>query len=157
MFFDGQIQNHLYTRRVMASLIDISIEAVGGLLGGYFGAMIAALVIALKDFSGSSTQKAIWFGMICGFIFWGTATSWLNRVLVQGVSRASFGKKIFNLEIVSTGTPISWRSMNQYWISFSMVSEFKIVSSLDQSQLAPVISINSKPAVAEKSADKKAA
>ena len=157
MFFDGHNSNHIFARRVLASLIDFSIEVAGGFLGGYFGAMIAALVIAIRGYSSADSQNAIWTGMICGFIFWGLAASWLNRVLIQGISRSSFGKKMLNLEIITKGAPVGWKSMNRNWISFSMGSDFQVVSSLDQSQMAPVISINGNSVNKEKAEDKKAA
>ena len=167
MFFDVNYFNHIYIKRVIAGAIDVSIELGSGLLGGYFGAMMAALVIVLNQVSPASTQTAIWSGMGFGFFFWAITASWMNRVLVQGMSRATIGKKMMDLEIISTGAPISWQTMMKHWISVSMVGDIKIVSTLDTSKLAPVYSIQAKPstpAVArteaaneEESSDKKAA
>lgn len=152
----------MYLRRFIAWAIDLGIELGGGILGGYFGAMTAALVIVLHEVSPVATQAAIWTGMSFGFLFWGLAVSWVNRVLIQGMSRATFGKKFMNLEIMSTGAPINWETMMKHWISASLIGKIQVVSSLDVSKLAPVYSIHSKPAVgeaarSEESSDKKAA
>ena len=141
------ISNNIYVKRTLAEAIDFSIAFGSGLLGGYFGAMTAALVIVLQDVSPTVTQKAIWTGMTFGFLFWSIAVSWVNRVLVQGFSRASIGKKMMELELISTGAPISWRLMLKHWISATMVGELKVVSTEDRSNLAPVYSIQSKTAV----------
>ena len=139
--------NHLYFKRAAAEIIDSSIELASGCLGGYFGAMVAALTVVLEGVSPHATQRAIWTGLISGFISWTLGSSWINRVLVQGISRSSFGKKIMNLEIVSTGEAISWTVMMKYWASASLFGPLKIVSSLDTSSFAPVYSIHAKPAV----------
>ena len=115
---------------------------------------MAALVIVLGDVSPAATQKAIWTGMFFGFFFWGLTVSWLNRVLVQGYSRASIGKKYMNLEIISTGAPISWEVMVKYWVTASFSGELTVVSTQDVTSIAPVYSIHSKPV---ESSDKKAA
>lgn len=153
---------NMYLRRFIAWAIDLGIELGGGILGGYFGAMMAALVIVLHEVSPAATQAAIWTGMSFGFLFWGLAVSWVNRVLVQGMSRATFGKKFMNLEIISTGAPINWETMMKHWISASLIGELEVVSTLDVSKLATVYSITAKPAVkdataSEDSSDKKAA
>lgn len=150
------IQSHqLPLRRFLASMVDFVIELGGGFLGGYFGAMLAALVIVLNEVNPQTTQKAIWTGMISGFIFWGLSISWVNRVLIQGISRASIGKKIMDIEIISTGEPISWSLMMKHWVSASLWGPIRVVSSLDQQNLARVYSISQKPS--ESSSDKKAA
>ena len=158
MIFDANLLNNTYVRRFVAGAIDLGIEVGSGFLGGYFGAMMAALVIVLHEVSPVSTQKAIWTGMIFGFLFWSFAVSWVNRVLIQGMSRATTGKKFMNLEIVSTGAPISWETMMKHWLSVTLIGEVKVISTFDVSKLAPVYSINTKPAaVTEESSDKKAA
>lgn len=166
MISDYNILNNIYVKRIIAGTIDFSIELGSGLLGGYFGAMMAALVIVLQDVPPAATQKAIWTGMSFGFFFWCVTVSWVNRVLVQGFSRASIGKRFMELEIVSTGEPISWTVMMKHWMSATLIGQLKVVSSLDLSGVAPVYSIHSKPATAaakipsvasEESSDKKAA
>jgi hypothetical protein len=162
MAIESKFITNMYARRFIAWAIDLGIELGGGLLGGYFGAMMAALVIVLHEVSPAATQAAIWTGMSFGFLFWGLAVSWVNRVLVQGMSRATFGKKFMDLEIVSTGAPINWESMMKHWISASFIGEIRVVSSLDTSQLAQVYSITDRPSVTEvattaESSDKKAA
>ena len=164
---DFNIFNHIYVKRFFAASIDFGVEFGSALLGGYFGAMMAALVIVLGDVSPAATQKAIWTGMCFGFFFWGLAVSCLNRVLIQGYSRATIGKKYMNLEVVTTGSPISWEVMFKHWVTASFSGELRVVSSLDFTSVAPVISIHSKPAVTtavpsivatvEESSDKKAA
>jgi len=79
MYFDAFL-NHIYVKRAIAAGIDFGIEVAAGFLGGYFGAMVAALVIVLYDVSPMATQKAIWSGMGFGFLFWSMAASLLNRV-----------------------------------------------------------------------------
>ena len=167
MFFDAIFLNNIYIKRIIAGMVDFGIELGGGLLGGYFGAMMAALVIVLNPVSPAATQTAIWSGMGFGFFFWAIAVSWVNRVLVQGMSRATIGKKIMDLEIISTGAPISWEIMMKHWMTASLIGEVKVVSSLDVSKLAPVYSIQAKPivfakehsetAVGDETSDKKAA
>ena len=165
MALETRFINNLYLRRFVAGVVDFGIEMGGALLGGYFGAMMGALLIVIRHVSPEATQKAIWTGMVFGFVFWGAAASWMNRVLVQGMSRASVGKKLMDLEIVSTGNPITWEVMMKRWISIGFVGDISVVSSLDQSNLAPVISIQSKPApqvapaadTADTQSDKKAA
>jgi len=167
MIFDAIFFNNIYIKRIIAGVIDFCIEFGCGLLGGYFGAMMAALVIVLNPVSPTATQTAIWSGMGFGFFFWAIAVSWMNRVLVQGMSRATIGKKMMDLQIISTGAPISWEIMMKHWISASMMGELKVVSTLDLSKLATVYSIQAKPiaivkdhsegVVVDESSDKKAA
>jgi len=155
MSFDAFI-NHIYFKRVVAAGIDFAIEIVGSLLGGYFGAMVAALVIVLKETNPMMTQKAIWTGMIAGFFFWGVAVSWVNRVLIQGLSRASIGKKLMQLEVVSKGDPIQWKTMMMNWLSAGLAGGLFVISTLDSENLAQVIPLRPKTAE-EKANEKKAA
>ncbi len=159
MFFDAQQSNKLYLNRFMASSIDFLIEWGGAFLGGYFGAMMAALVIVLHQVHATETQGAIWSGMVLGFLFFGMSISFINRVLIQGISRATIGKKMFDLEIVSTGAPINWNVMVKYWMSATFMGELKVVSILDVSKIATVYAINAHPSVRVESieSDKKAA
>jgi hypothetical protein len=166
MISDYNIFNNIHVKRFIAGTIDFGIEFGGGLLGGYFGAMMAALVIVLQEVSPAATQKAILTGMGSGFVFWYVIVSWVNRVLVQGFSRASIGKRFMELEIVSTGDPVSWAVMMKHWMSATLVGKISVVSSLDQTGMAPVLSIHSKPATtvgampaaaSDESSDKKAA
>lgn len=155
MNFDAFI-NHIYFKRVVAAGIDFSIEVFGSLLGGYFGAMVAALVIVLKETNPMLTQKAIWTGMVAGFFFWGVAVSWVNRVLIQGLSRASIGKKLMQLEVISKGEPIDWKMMMKHWLTAGLAGELAVISILDAENLAPVIPLRPKT-VEEKANEKKAA
>jgi hypothetical protein len=156
MFLDAFF-NHIYVKRTIAASIDFSIEVVSGFLGGYFGAMLGALVVVLKNVSPAATQKAVWMGMGFGFLFWLIAVSWVNRVLIQGMSRATIGKRIMNLEIVSTGPAISWPVMMKHWLSVSLMGEVTVVASNDQTKIAPIIPLSPKTAAAEDSNKKKAA
>jgi hypothetical protein len=155
MIFDAFF-NHIYVKRAIATGIDFTIECVGALLGGYFGAMVAALVIVMTEANPRITQKAMWTGMVAGFLFWGITTSWMNRVLIQGISRSSIGKKLMQLELVSYGAPISWKSMMRHWVTGSLISELTVVSSLETDKLAPVIPLKPKT-VQDQSNEKKAA
>ncbi len=103
-------------RRLGAAAIDFTIEVSGGLLGSYFGAMVAALVVAIRNETPDEMQLSIWNGFGFGFVFWTLAISFLNRVLIQGLSRSSVGKKIFKLELISTGVPLTWTTMMNRWI-----------------------------------------
>ncbi len=85
-------------------------------MGSYFGAMVAALVVALKNDSPSAMQASIWNGVGFGFVFWMFSISFLNRVLIQGVSRASIGKKLFKIEIVSAVGPLTWSMVTKRWL-----------------------------------------
>jgi hypothetical protein len=156
MFIDAFF-NHIYVKRSLAAAIDFGIEVVSGILGGYFGAMVGALVVVLRNVSPMATQRAIWLGMGFGFLFFSIAVSWGNRVLIQGMSRATIGKRLMNLEIVSIGPAISWSVMMRHWLSASLFGEVTVVSSADQSKIAPIISISPKTTVIEDSDDKKAA
>lgn len=110
-------------RRLGAGMIDGMIEISGGLLGSYFGAMVAALVIALKDESPGHMQASIWNGVGFGFVFWMFSISFLNRVLIQGVSRASIGKRVFRIELVSAVGPLTWGTVTKRWL-LSYISLF---------------------------------
>ncbi len=156
MFFDA-LFNHIYFKRAVAACIDFFIELGGAVLGAYFGAMVAALIIAWSDLGAESSPKAIWTGLISGFLFWGLVVSWINRVLIQGVSRSTIGKKYMQLEVISLGAPIDWKIMMKYWVSATFAGELRVVSSLDQTGMAPVIPLKPKTAGVEKSDDKKAA
>ena len=162
MIFDANLSQNIQLKRLLAGVVDFGIEFGSSLLGAYFGAMMGALVIVLHRVPPAATQKAIWTGMVFGFFFWGITVSWMNRVLIQGMSRASIGKKMMNLEIISTGAPISWEVMMKHWVSATMIGEIKVVSMLETITLAPVYSIHAKPTsavVAEtaESSDKRAA
>lgn len=103
-------------RRIGAGMVDGFIEVTGGLLGSYFGAMVAALVVAMKGDTPAQMQASIWNGVGFGFVFWMFSISFLNRVLIQGVSRSSIGKKVFKIEIVSAVGPLTWGSVTKRWI-----------------------------------------
>ena len=110
-----RLNRHLI-RRTGAGAVDFTIELAGGLLGSYFGALLAAFATMLRPgIEPEAMQHSIWSGFGFGFAFWVLAISFLNRVLIQGISRASIGKKIFQLELVSTGEPLSWRQMSIRW------------------------------------------
>ena len=115
------VHKNIHIRRIGAGIIDGIIEISGGLLGSYFGAMVAALVVALKSDSPAVMQTSIWNGVGFGFVFWMFSISFLNRVLIQGVSRASIGKKIMGIEIVSAVGPLTWGSVTKRWL-FGYVS-----------------------------------
>lgn len=97
-------------------MIDGMIEIAGGLLGSYFGAMVAALVIALRNETPTYMQESIWNGVGFGFVFWMFSISFLNRVLIQGVSRSSIGKKVFKIELVSAVGPLTWGTVTKRWL-----------------------------------------
>jgi hypothetical protein len=42
--------------------------------------------------------------------------SFVNRVLIQGISRASIGKKLFHLELTSPAEDLSWSRMMYRWV-----------------------------------------
>ena len=111
----------LLFRRFAASLVDLSLELGGGLMGSYFGAMVAALVMTLKNDSAQAMQTSIWNGFGFGFAFWTLSISFLNRVLIQGLSRASIGKKIFKLEMIAVHHPLDWPMVAKRWV-LSMIS-----------------------------------
>jgi hypothetical protein len=156
MFVDAFF-NHVLVRRAIASGIDFTIEVAAGFLGGYFGAMVAALVIVLHRVSPAATQKAIWGGMGFGFLFWMLAASWVNRVLIQGMSRATLGKRVMNLEIVSNGPAISWSVMMRHWVSGSLMGEVKVVLIHESTEVATVIPLQPKKASPAQEEEKKAA
>jgi hypothetical protein len=156
MIFDT-LFSQIYIKRAVAAGIDFFIEVSGGFLGAYFGAMIAALVIAWNEMGADASQKTVWAGMTVGFLFWGLTVSWFNRVLIQGVSRSTIGKKFMQLEIVSFGAPIDFRVMMIHWLTAGIYGELRVVSSLDSSGLAPVIPLKPNAADAEKANEKKAA
>lgn len=145
----------LWFRRILAAGIDFGVELLCGVMGSYFGAMVAALTMILHEVSPQATQRFIWTGMVSGFVFWYLSASWINRVLIQGISRASFGKRLMEIEIISLGAPISWSVMMRHWITAAMVGEIRVVSSRDRQNLAPIYELK-KPAD-RVSQDKKAA
>ena len=104
-------------RKIGASLVDFIMEFTGGVLGSYFGAMVAALVTVMnQNPSPQVMQSSIKSGFGIGFVFWALGVSFLNRVLIQGVSRASIGKKIFRLELISTGDDLTWSKVTTRWV-----------------------------------------
>jgi uncharacterized RDD family membrane protein YckC len=96
--------------------VDFTLELWGGLLGSYFGAMVAALVTAMKTSAPEQMEQSVRSGFGLGFAFWALSISMVNRVLIQGVSRASIGKKLFKLELISSGEPITWTTMLKRWV-----------------------------------------
>jgi uncharacterized RDD family membrane protein YckC len=97
--------------------MDASLELFGGLLGSYFGAMVAALVTAMNQDAGAEVmQSSMRSGFGIGFAFWAISISLINRVLIQGISRASIGKKIMKLEISSIGAPLTWNRIALRWV-----------------------------------------
>ncbi len=97
--------------------MDFSIELFGGLLGSYFGAMVAALVTVMNhDASPQMMKGAIKGGFGLGFVFWALGISFLNRVMIQGISRASIGKKIFKLELIAEGKSLTWSRVARRWV-----------------------------------------
>jgi uncharacterized RDD family membrane protein YckC len=96
--------------------VDFTLELWGGLLGSYFGAMVAALVTAMKASAPEQMEQSVRSGFGLGFAFWALSISMVNRVLIQGVSRASIGKKLFKLELISSGEPITWTTMLKRWV-----------------------------------------
>jgi len=105
-----------FARKMGASLIDLTIELSGGILGSYFGAMVAALLAVMdRDVNPEVMQNTMKSGFGLGFIFWTLGVSFLNRVLIQGISRASIGKKFFHLELISIAGPLTWSTMVGRW------------------------------------------
>jgi uncharacterized RDD family membrane protein YckC len=96
--------------------VDLTLELWGGLLGSYFGAMVAALVTAMKSSAPEQMEQSVRSGFGLGFAFWALSISLVNRVLIQGVSRASIGKKLFKLELIASGEPITWTTMLKRWV-----------------------------------------
>ena len=104
-------------RKIGSSLVDGAIELTGGLLGSYFGAMVAALVTVMTpNVAPETMQLSMKSGFGIGFAFWALSISFLNRVLIQGISRASIGKKIFKLELISNGDQFTWTRMVYRWV-----------------------------------------
>lgn len=110
------LRGGLWWRRSASSAVDFTLELWGGLLGSYFGAMVAALVTAMKATAPEQMEQSVRSGFGLGFAFWALSISLVNRVLIQGVSRASIGKKLFKLELISTGEPITWTTMLKRWV-----------------------------------------
>ncbi len=98
-------------RRVFAASFDLGLELGGGFLGSYFGALIAALAITLRSENPVGIQSSIWSGMQFGFVFCFFAISIVNRIVIQGLSGASLGKKLFKLEIQARAGSLSWSMM----------------------------------------------
>lgn len=111
----------ILARRIASATVDWAIEFSGGILGSYFGALVAALFVAVKDGPAEQMQSSVWTGFGFGFVFWTLSVSFLNRVLIQGLSRSSIGKKLFKLELISTVGPLTWTAVIKRWI-FSFVS-----------------------------------
>jgi hypothetical protein len=61
-------------------------------------------------------EQSVRSGFGLGFAFWALSISLVNRVLIQGVSRASIGKKLFKLELIASGEPITWTTMLKRWV-----------------------------------------
>ena len=114
LFMSGE-NNILLAKRIGSMIVDASLEFGGGLMGSYFGAMVAALVTALRHHDPVVMQESIWRGFGFGFVFCSLAISFVNRVLIQGLSRASLGKKFFKIELV-TSKPFTWQLMISRWI-----------------------------------------
>jgi hypothetical protein len=106
----------LVFKRIGSTVVDGAIEIGGGLLGSYFGVMVAALLIAAQNEPPEQLQSSMYSGMGFGFVFWALAISFINRVLIQGLSRASIGKKVFKLELISSGGPLTWTTIMTRWI-----------------------------------------
>ncbi len=108
-------------RRVLAGFADLSIEISAGVLGGYFGALMGALMTTLREDSPGSMGDAIRSGLGNGFFFWFLSFSFLNRVVYQGISRASIGKHFVGIELNSQ-RPVTWGLMTKRWVAslFSM-------------------------------------
>ncbi len=110
------LRGGLWWRRSASSAVDFTLELWGGLLGSYFGAMVAALVTTMKSSAPEQMEQSVRSGFGLGFAFWALSISLVNRVLIQGVSRASIGKKLFKLELISSGEPITWTTMLKRWV-----------------------------------------
>jgi uncharacterized RDD family membrane protein YckC len=103
-------------RRTCANLIDTTLEISGGLLGSYFGMLVAALLASINEGPAQQMQHSMLSGFGFGLVVWTLSVSFLNRVLIQGLSRASIGKKIANLELISTEHALSWKTIFARWI-----------------------------------------
>lgn len=110
------LRGSLGWRRSASTLVDFSLELSGGLLGSYFGAMVAALVTAVRASAPEQIEQSMRSGFGMGFAFWALSISIVNRVLIQGISRASIGKKIFKLEIISSEQSLTWTTMFTRWV-----------------------------------------
>jgi uncharacterized RDD family membrane protein YckC len=107
----------LLLRKIGSSVVDGALELTGGLLGSYFGAMVAALVTVMTpNVAPETMQHSMKSGFGIGFAFWALSISFLNRVLIQGISRASIGKKVFKLELTTSGEPLTWTRMTYRWV-----------------------------------------
>ena len=106
----------MLVRRTLANLLDTTIELTGGVLGSYFGMVVAALLASTQTHTATEIQSSMWSGFGFGLIFWTLSISLLNRVLVQGISRATIGKKVFKLELISNGEALSWGTMIGRWM-----------------------------------------
>jgi hypothetical protein len=109
-------EGSLWLRRAAASMVDLTMELTGGLLGSYFGAMVAALVTAIRATAPEQMEQSVRSGFGLGFAFWALSISIVNRVLIQGLSRASVGKKLFKLELISSTAPLTWSGMFTRWV-----------------------------------------
>jgi hypothetical protein len=111
------VRHLILLRKIGASALDFTIEFSGGMLGSYFGAMVAALVTVMnQNVSPQMMQSSMKSGFGLGFVFWALGVSFLNRVLIQGISRASIGKKVFRLELVSEQNPLTWTRVVSRWV-----------------------------------------
>ena len=86
-------------------------------MGSYFGALVAALVTAMADGPAEQMQRSMWSGFGFGFVFWTLSISFLNRVLIQGLSRSSIGKKVFKLELISSTGHLTWSAVITRWVA----------------------------------------
>jgi len=109
-------QTSSFHRKFLASTTDYFLEFAGGFLGAYFGALIAALWTTLHEPSSDMIAFAVRSGVGFGFLFWFTAISFMNRVVYQGITRASIGKELFGLEIVKVRGQFTWPSLIQRWV-----------------------------------------
>ena len=108
---------HYILRKIGATFVDYTLELSGGLLGSYFGAMVAALVTVMnQDVNPKMMQSSIKSGFGIGFVFWALGISFVNRVLIQGISRASVGKKVFRLELISDSNSLTWSRVISRWV-----------------------------------------
>jgi hypothetical protein len=110
------VEKNLWFRKISASAVDLTMDFTGGVMGSYFGAMVAALVTAMKSGAPEQMEHSVKSGFGLGFAFWALSVSFVNRVLIQGISRASIGKKLFKLEVISTDAPLTWTSVMSRWI-----------------------------------------
>jgi hypothetical protein len=120
MSFDPQRNITITFRHLGSAILDGLIEISGGILGCYFGALVAALMTTLSSPQSAQNpeilQKSIWLGLGYGFAFWMLAVSFVNRVLIQGLSRSTLGMKVFELELISAEKPYTWNLVLYRWI-----------------------------------------